>query len=461
VNSGSTTEAVITTRALMMLVAIEGFTSLAYEVIALRRIVPYVGSSITVTAPAIAIFLAALALGYVAGSRVTIDFERRVLRNFIAAAAIGGVMLSSWGAAIVFGLIPNSYVALALYLLIAMAPPAYFLAQTVPVLANVVGRVRAGEASGVTLAASTAGSVLGALTLSLVIMQTLGVRAALLLTSIALLASAAWFARRLNHGAVAAQAITALVPVLAMNFLPSTSLRESAYAEYQVITSPTKNGQSATQFLVNRQVASELRETGRRADYIEHLAGELERAFRGTERRILVLGAGGFTLSLSDDTHHYTYVDIDPAIKDLVEEHFLKRRIRGAFVVDDARSFVVKSAESFDAIVVDVYSSHVSIPSHLTTLEFWLSLRPRLAEKGLVLVNLVLEPSLTSPYSRNLLATIRSALGECAIAVLAPRDPLSNVELTCRAGPAQQASVPRLYTDDLNRVDRDRNVRGH
>jgi predicted membrane-bound spermidine synthase len=456
----TTADQVITPRALMVLVAVEGFTSLAYEVIALRRIVPYVGSSITVTAPTIAIFLAALAIGYFAASRVTADFKQRVLRNFIAAAAVGGVMLSSWGAAIVFGLIPNASVALAVYLLLAMAPPAYFLAQTVPVLANVVGRAGAGEASGVTLAASTAGSVLGALTLSLVVMQTLGVRAALLLTSLALLLSAAWFARRLGQRAVVAQAMTAIVPVIAMNFLPAMSLRESAYADYQVVTIP-KDGQHAQQLLVNRQVASELRDAGRRADYVEYLAGELKRTFGATERRILVLGAGGFTLSLSDDRHQYTYVDIDPAIKDLVESHFLRHKIRGRFVVDDARSFVVSSSDVFDAIVVDVYSSHVSIPSHLTTREFWLSLRPRLAEKGgVVLVNLVLEPSLTSAYSRNLLATIRSALGECAIAVLAPAEPISNVELTCRAGLADRPAA-RIYTDDLNSVDRDRNVRGH
>ena len=53
------------------IVFIEGFCSLGAEIIALRRLVPHVGSSIVVTAPTIAFFLLALALGYAAGARVS------------------------------------------------------------------------------------------------------------------------------------------------------------------------------------------------------------------------------------------------------------------------------------------------------------------------------------------------------------------------------------------------------
>ena len=45
------------------IVFIEGFCSLGAEVIALRRLVPHIGSSIVVTAPTIGFFLLALALG--------------------------------------------------------------------------------------------------------------------------------------------------------------------------------------------------------------------------------------------------------------------------------------------------------------------------------------------------------------------------------------------------------------
>ena len=59
-----------------LIVFIEGFCSLGAEIIALRRLVPHVGSAIVVTAPTIGFFLLALALGYAAGGRVTEDHRR-------------------------------------------------------------------------------------------------------------------------------------------------------------------------------------------------------------------------------------------------------------------------------------------------------------------------------------------------------------------------------------------------
>ncbi|MBP8923277.1 MAG: methyltransferase type 12, partial [Thauera sp.] len=63
---------------LFALVFVEGFVSLGAEIVALRRLVPHVGSAITVTAPTIGFFLLALALGYQAGGRVATDYLARV-----------------------------------------------------------------------------------------------------------------------------------------------------------------------------------------------------------------------------------------------------------------------------------------------------------------------------------------------------------------------------------------------
>jgi spermidine synthase len=120
---------------------------------------------------------------------------------------------------------------------------------------------------------------------------------------------------------------------------------------------------------------------------------------------------------------------------------------------------VVDSSERFDTIVVDAYSSHVAIPAHLVTIEFWRSLRPRLAPGGVVLANLVLEPSLQGRFATNLLATIQRGLGQCAIAVLEPQASRSNVELVCRPSPGDVAPA-EIYSDDRNPVERDRRLAG-
>ena len=80
------------------IVFIEGFCSLGAEVIALRRLVPHIGSSIVVTAPTIGFFLLALALGYASGAKVSGNYLAIVARNFLIAAVLGmplGVLLGS------------------------------------------------------------------------------------------------------------------------------------------------------------------------------------------------------------------------------------------------------------------------------------------------------------------------------------------------------------------------------
>ena len=77
------------------IVFIEGYSSLGAEVIALRRLVPHVGSSIVVTAPTIGFFLLALALGYAAGAKVEANYRAVVARNFLISALLAGFGLAA------------------------------------------------------------------------------------------------------------------------------------------------------------------------------------------------------------------------------------------------------------------------------------------------------------------------------------------------------------------------------
>ena len=151
--------------------------------------------------------------------------------------------------------------------------------------------------------------------------------------------------------------------------------------------------------------------------------------------------------------NRYTYVDIDPAIRAIAERDFLREAIRGEFVATDARRFVIDTTRRFDAIVVDVYSSRTSIPGHLVTREFWSDTRRALKPDGVMLANLILDGRLASPYARNLLATIESAYGRCAVEVLFKSAPISNVIVTCFAG--ESGAAVRVYVDERNLADID------
>jgi SAM-dependent methyltransferase len=300
---------------------------------------------------------------------------------------------------------------------------------------------------------STLGSFLGSLSLSLLVMQWLGVSAAVLTCALLLLAGRLLLGSR-NLKMALFSGLTA-TGAIAFN-LHHEVTADTAYAEYIVGPAPLPGQTDPRAFWVNKSTASLIddSEPPNYTRYIKRLRQILldELAFR--ERDILVLGAGGFTLSHREPLNRYTYVDIDPAIKGIAEQHFLREAARGEFIADDARRFVATTERRFDAVVVDVYSSHTSIPSHLVTREFWAGARRVLKPDGVLLANLILDGKLETPYARNLLATIDSVFGRCAVDVLHKAETLSNVVVTCFAS-SQPAATGNIYVDEMNRADLD------
>lgn len=435
---------------LFTIVFIEGYCSLGAEVIALRRLVPHMGSAIVVTAPTIGFFLLALALGYHAGGRVRSDYASVVRRNFFWSAGLCGVGLAGAVTDALFNLGMPILLAYGLFISLALCPVAYLLGQTVPVLTNLTRHDCVGEASGMALFWSTLGSFLGAASLSVLVMQWLGVSAAVLLVTALLGLGACLLDRFRIAGALTAGAILAGAIWLA----PRPLVGETAYADYQVEPVPLA-GMAPRGFWINKSLASVMDESHppQFARYIQHLRALLKDSLGPTPQDILVLGAGGFTLSQEEPVHRYTYVDIDPAIRQLAEQHFLKGPARGEFVVEDARRYVSQTPRRFHAVVVDVYSNRMSIPGHLITAEFWQATKRVLHNDGLMVANLILDSRLQSPYARNLLATITATYGPCAVEVLQKQQEVANVEVSCRA--TAEARPPRLYRDERNSVDFD------
>ena len=438
-------------RLLFTIVFIEGYCSLGAEIIALRRLIPHVGSSIVVTAPTIGLFLLALALGYHSGSRVEDHYRAVVARNFLIAAVLMGAGLAGASINAIFAGAPAA-IAYLVFIGAILCPLAWLLGQTVPILTNLMRAQRSGEAAGRALYWSTLGSFLGSVTLSLVIMQLFGVWAAVLLGAMMLVAGAALVQRppALTVGLLAAVAALGVAANLG-----DRQHADTAYADYAVETVVRDGMLAPRAFVVNNQHASLIdnSEPPQYARYVQHLRRILLDDLRFSERDILVLGAGGFTLSHREPANRYTYVDIDPAIRAIAERDFLRDGARGEFVAADARRFVIETARRFDAVVVDVYSARTSIPGHLVTREFWRDTRHALKPGGVMLANLILDGRLASPYARNLLATIESAYGRCAVEVLAKAALRSNVIVTCFLHEGGEAT--RVYVDERNLADLD------
>ena len=457
-----------------VVVFIEGFCSLGAEIIALRRLVPHVGSSIVVTAPTIGFFLLALALGYAAGAKINGCYLQVVARNFLISALLLGIGFSTPFVNGLFTHVQPVWLSYTLLIGGILCPLAWLLGQTVPALTNLMQTRRTGEASGMALYWSTLGSFLGSLGLSVLVMQWLGISAAVTLCALFLLIGALRLQVAPDVRSRRWQVLTGFlastlliiglnVPLLRGQWLDEPQdVTETAYADYSVIHTETPEGNPIRVFKVNSSTASLIGDGNppRYARYIDYLRQTLLNDLKFRNSEILVLGAGGFTLSHKEPLNHYTFVDIDPKIQSIAEQQFLHEPIRGKFIVDDARHFVTSTAKqadsSFDAVVVDVYSSHHNIPSHLITREFWNDTRQVLKPNGVLLANLILDSKLQSNYARNVLATIESIYGRCAVEVLHKDKPLANVEVLCQnGGTGLKATSAHIYTDEKNPADID------
>ncbi|THF63569.1 methyltransferase type 12 [Pseudothauera nasutitermitis] len=452
-NAGPAPASALPGALLFVMVFVEGFSSLGAEIIALRRLVPYMGSAITVTAPTIGFFLLALALGYHAGGRVAGDYLARVRRNFLISAALIAFGLAGPVVDALFAALQPVLLAYLVFVLGVLCPVAWLLGQTVPILTNLLRHEHVGARSGMALYWSTLGSFLGSLSLSLLVMQWLGVSAAVLVCAGMLLAVAPFIGPAPGGGREWFAALSIGLGALGANLLLPQHT-ETAYATYRVEQVRLPGLQQPRVFWVNNSVASiiDRHEPPRYSRYIERLRARFEEmGLRG--RRIAVLGAGGFTLSHRAEENEFVYVDIDPAIRELAERDFLGEPIRGRFVADDARQFVATTRERFDVVVVDAYSALTSIPAHLVTREFWRDTRRALAPDGILFANLLLDARLATPYARNLLATIEAEYGRCAVEILFHDRSLSNVLVQCFADAPMDEAV--LYSDERNQADLD------
>src|SRR6185295_429791 len=97
-------------------------------------------------------------------------------------------------------------------------------------------------------------------------------------------------------------------------------------------------------FIQNGNSSSMLTPDGHKHAYIEFVEQHYIAPIRtkGPVKSILVIGAGGFTLGLEDKKNDYTYVDIDPSLKDISEKHFIDQKLgpNKRFIPEDARAYL-------------------------------------------------------------------------------------------------------------------------
>lgn len=441
---------------LYAIILIEGFVTISLEILTIRQLIPFAGSSVVVTSLIIGVFLLFLAYGYRKGGYYTVNYQQILLKNFSFSAIALGLGLSYFFIDSFFGFVEyyfnaNVLVPLVIYLLAITAPIVYRLGQTVPITFNLFNKTeRVGLLSGRILHLSTIGSFAGAVLTSLLLLNFLGVawtvfiNYACLVILILLLKNEIFPVKHLLLLGLAG----VFIFIINIQFEKKYFILTNNYANYRVVNiREPESHQSAKLLQINDSPSSYLNEQAQGFPYVEKIKQILFKDLQLTNKNILVLGAGGFTLSATDtQNNHFTYVDIDPQIASVAKPHFIKT-INGKVIADDARHYLHVLSEKYTAIVVDAFSNRMSIPAHLLTYESMLAVRRALEPNGVAIFNIIANPVLNDKYSKRIDNTIRAVFSSCMVAPLEYSQQLTNILYVCHQ--AGQEIDKTVYNDNL------------
>ena len=174
-----------------------GFVIMAYEILGVRVLSPYYGSSVHVWGAIISVFLAGLSIGYAAGGKFADENASiRTLSRIILVPSALIVLFPLYGyflCSLFYEHVSHSKLGALLLSITLFILPCIFMGAVLPVLVKMLatdsGRV--GSAAGNVYSVSTAGSIAGTLFTSFFLISLVSVSKGITLSG--LLLAACWF----------------------------------------------------------------------------------------------------------------------------------------------------------------------------------------------------------------------------------------------------------------------------
>jgi spermidine synthase len=437
---------------LALLVFVVGSASLGAEIAAARLLAPYFGASTVVWANTIATVLVALSLGYWLGGRLA---DRAPLHRHMCALILGAAVGL---AAVPFVARPfldaavralssisaGAFLGSLLGVLVLVAGPVLLLGAVAPyaIRLSVTEVVTSGTTAGRLYAISTAGSLLGTFLAALVLVPFAGTRRTFLIFALALALVAALGMRR--RWLLVPLALAALIALPTGQIKPSPSgarvvyEAETAYQYARVTEAPD----GTRRLELNEGLATHsLYRPGSflTGDYWDDFLVAPRTVLPSPPRRIAILGnAAGTTARAYGHYFPRTAIDaveIDGKLTEIGRRWFDMRAPRLRTFAEDARPYLRRTHDRYDAIFVDAYRQPY-IPFYLATHEFFDLCRARLRPGGVVVIN-VGHPSGEDRLERDLTSTLRTSFSSVL------RDPVepTNTLLIAAAAPASARTL--------------------
>ena len=391
-----------------------------------RVLATHFGSSIYVWGAIISVFLAALAGGYYSGGIIADRRPTFLLLNVLLLIAGCWLLViplyANWICRAVryihFGERLDPLVAT----ILLFGGPSVLLGMVSPFAVRLAARSleRIGNLSGRLYALSTLGSIAGTLITAFWLIPLIGVRALLQALGTCLIVLTVVVIPKLRKPIVAAPlgifvCCMILFPIVRSRW-KTENLRirfeaDSAYHHIQVVDNPHSNSR-ALRF--NNHTESAISLIAPYETLLHYTdAFQLGRIFSPSVERVLIIGGGGGVGArkfVSDDSRVVVdLVEIDPLVVDVGHKFFyLQNSDRLRVHTDDGRSFVRRTSDRYDLVILDAYTIGGQIPFHLTTQEFMREVKLILKPGGVMLANI--NCALEGPRSRILRSQYKTLL---------------------------------------------------
>jgi len=386
-----------------------GAAVMMVELIGSRLLAPYVGTSLIPWTTLIGVILASLSVGYWFGGRIADIRPSYIKLGFIILLAGISVAILLWLYLFLKDMAPllasfNLGLAALFCSVFLFFIPSFLLGMITPYALRLAltDLALAGKTAGSLYAYSTVGSIVGTFAAGFIFIPLWGsVRTlstiAILLVVLSLFFFKTWLSKLL-----------ALVVVLNAVFIWShlaifyssskvMSDQESFYNRLFVV----KDIEAKTNRpIISVMSGTHLSQSARFADGSDDLVFPYTKFFRlvdywlPTNQKVLMIGGGAYSVPrdyLQRNTKATIDVaEIDPLYTSIAQQYFsLQPDQRLKIYHQDARIFLDKKTNSYDAIFVDAFNGSGSVPFHLATTEAVKKMKASLNNQGLVIVNLI------------------------------------------------------------------------
>jgi spermidine synthase len=380
---------------------ITGFSMMVVELTASRILAPIVGSSVYTWTSIIGIMLLGLVFGNFLGGYL-IDKKQKIetVSLFYYLSSISIILIPAFSQKISQVILLNiSLFALTLlsaFLLFFI--PSVLIGAIYPCLFKfeIISFSSLGLNSGKMSGAWSAGSILGTFLTGFFFIENIGSSQTLYLISFLLLLSGFL----LNKKKIKPFLIFLLISITFLYFLNniqqtrqgSSSIIYNKESPYYRIRVAEKNNLRYLFLDLDSHSIEEINKKNNDIDLYTNIPPVFS-AFKKTITSVLVIGGGSQAISenfsLNYPESKIKTVELDGEVANVAKKYFPRSAGKIETEISDGRFFLKKDTNKYDIIFSDAYNSFISVPYHLTTLEFNAIAKEKLNPGGIYAVNFI------------------------------------------------------------------------